>query len=92
MGVIIVLLFDSGDCAALQRKVASGEAAETKWATVNLPPTTMVPNDPIFVVNIADCLSELSQNYLPSTLHRVMSEETALPFCSTRTTRDFDIR
>jgi isopenicillin N synthase-like dioxygenase len=39
----------------------------------------MAPNDPIFVVNIADCLSELSQNYLPSILHRVMPEASSIP-------------
>lgn len=85
VGVITVLLFDSGDCAVLQREVTNNENqtsstsddAEKQWANVNLPP--IVPDDPIFVVNIADCLSELSENYLPSTLHRVMPDTGTSP-------------
>ena len=30
-------------------------------------------DDPIFVVNVADCLSELSGGALPSTVHRVVA-------------------
>eukprot|EP00980_Cylindrotheca_fusiformis_P020722 scaffold7738_cov133-Cylindrotheca_fusiformis.AAC.31 len=80
VGVITVLLFDGGDCATLQRKVDNDqllESVEAKWADVMLPP--IVPNDPVFVVNIADCLSELSQNYLPSTLHRVIPGTGSIP-------------
>ena len=79
------MLFDSGDCAVLQREVtnnanqttSNSADAEKKWANVNLPP--IIPDDPIFVVNIADCLSELSENYLPSTLHRVMPDTGTSP-------------
>eukprot|EP00526_Cylindrotheca_closterium_P018846 CAMPEP_0113658808 /NCGR_PEP_ID=MMETSP0017_2-20120614/31980_1 /TAXON_ID=2856 /ORGANISM="Cylindrotheca closterium" /LENGTH=361 /DNA_ID=CAMNT_0000573233 /DNA_START=37 /DNA_END=1119 /DNA_ORIENTATION=+ /assembly_acc=CAM_ASM_000147 len=68
VGVITVLLFDGGNSAVLQRKSSPSE--NDQWTDVTLP--AMVPEDPIFVVNIADCLSELSNNFLPSTLHRVM--------------------
>lgn len=64
VGVITVLLFDDGDCAALQR--AEGDT----WVDVRLPKS--VPSDPIFVVNIGDCLSDLCGGRLPSTMHRVM--------------------
>lgn len=64
VGVITVLLFDAGNSAVLQR------AENDTWIDVKLP--TQVPNDPIFVVNIGDCLSDLCGNVLPSTLHRVM--------------------
>ena len=71
VGVITVLLFDQGDCATLQRKdIISEKAEESSWIDVTLP--SRVPKDPIFVVNIADCLSDLSHGYLPSTLHRVV--------------------
>ena len=88
VGVITMLLFDAGDCAVLQRqqtkrtattttttKVASTTTTttdhdESEWIDVQLP--RMVPVDPIFVVNIADCLSDLCNGYLPSTLHRVV--------------------
>ncbi|CAJ1961771.1 unnamed protein product [Cylindrotheca closterium] len=72
VGVITVLLFDGGNSALLQRKSSptNENNDEDQWTNVTLPP--MVPEDPIFVVNIADCLSELSNNCLPSTLHRVM--------------------
>ena len=79
-----MLLFDSGDCAVLQRDVTNNTnkdsmtvGAEKQWADVNLP--SIVPDDPIVVVNIADCLSELSENYLPSTLHRVMPDTGTSP-------------
>jgi isopenicillin N synthase-like dioxygenase len=39
-----------------------------------LLPKRTVPKDPIFVVNVADCLSDLTRNYLPSTIHRVMPQ------------------
>jgi len=64
VGVVTVLLFDGGDCATLQR--ADGD----RWVDVKLP--TIVPADPVFVVNIGDCLSDLCDGKLPSTLHRVM--------------------
>lgn len=74
VGVITVLLFDGGNSAVLQRKSSSNEKDivddQDEWTDVTLP--SIVPEDPIFVVNIADCLSELSSNFLPSTLHRVM--------------------
>jgi isopenicillin N synthase-like dioxygenase len=65
VGVATMLLFDSGDCATLQRKSSDGT-----WTDVRLP--RMVGDDPIFVVNIGDCLSDLSGGTLPSTLHQVM--------------------
>jgi isopenicillin N synthase-like dioxygenase len=64
VGVITLLLFDAGDCATLQR------CHEKDWVDVTLP--TMVPENVVFVVNVGDCLSELSNGLLPSTLHRVM--------------------
>ena len=72
VGVITMLVFDSGGggggaetCASLQRR--DGDA----WVDVELPRT--IPSDPIFVVNVADCLSELTQGKLPSTVHRVVA-------------------
>lgn len=62
VGVVTVLVFDGGDCATLQRKDGDG------WADVTLPP---LGSDPVLVVNIADCLSDLSG--LPSTVHRVVA-------------------
>jgi isopenicillin N synthase-like dioxygenase len=67
VGVITMLLFDNGNCAALQRS-----DGKDGWVEVHLP--SHVPHDPIFVVNIADCLSEMSQGHLPSTLHQVVAE------------------
>ena len=64
VGVITVLLFDSGGSAVLQR--ADGD----NWIDVKLP--LIVPSDPVFIVNIGDCLSDLCGNRLPSTMHRVM--------------------
>jgi isopenicillin N synthase-like dioxygenase len=81
VGVITVLLFDAGDCAVLQKETFSAglneDVATTMWEPIILP--LIVPEDPIFVVNIADCLSDLSENYLPSTLHRVMPEAGSVP-------------
>lgn len=68
VGVITVLLFDAGNCASLQRCQSNG--GESTWIDVKLP--TIVPEDPIFVVNIGDCLSDMCGNALPSTLHRVV--------------------
>jgi isopenicillin N synthase-like dioxygenase len=63
VGVITVLLFDGGgenSCAMLQRKdgtapSSSSQVNETNnWVNVTLPHS--VPRDPVFVVNIGDCL------------------------------------
>jgi isopenicillin N synthase-like dioxygenase len=66
VGVITLLLFDEGDCATLQRRAADVDS----WTDVLLPRS--VPGDPVFVVNVGDCLSDLTSGTLPSTLHRVM--------------------
>jgi isopenicillin N synthase-like dioxygenase len=68
VGVITMLLFDGGSrtCAKLQRSDGQGG-----WVDVELP--SEVPSDPIFVLNVADCLSDLSRQRLPSTLHRVVA-------------------
>ena len=84
VGVITCLLFDKGDCAVLQRadttSSTSGggckQEAERKWIDVQLP--SRVPDDPIFVVNVGDCFSELCGGILPSTLHRVMPREGSI--------------
>ena len=70
VGIITMLLFDRGDCAVLQRSDGAGG-----WVDVYLP--NSVPEDPIFVVNIADCFSELCGGRLPSTLHRVDARQAA---------------
>ena len=84
--MITLLLFDGGDCAALERKgddttVHSDRSKEVEveesWSKVSLPPYVM--DDPIFVLNIADCLSDLSDGFLPSTLHRVMPDTGSVP-------------
>lgn len=72
VGVVTILLFDQGDCAALQRSDGSGG-----WIDVELPRS--VPDDPVFVVNVADCLSDLSGGKLPSTLHRVATQPGTVP-------------
>jgi isopenicillin N synthase-like dioxygenase len=84
VGVITMLLFDGGDCAALERKddvsgsgIHSDSADHVSWAKVLLPST--VSADPIFVVNIGDCLSDLTHGYLPSTLHRVVTDRGSVP-------------
>ena len=77
VGVITVLLFDGGDCAVLQRELRGTKGTDKTWANVVLP--SNVPEDPIFVVNIADCLSDLSRGRLPSTLHRVMPSPGTIP-------------
>ncbi|KAG7354171.1 2OG-Fe(II) oxygenase superfamily protein [Nitzschia inconspicua] len=77
VGVITVLLYDSGDCAVLQRQVSNSESDKGKFKDVVLP--YPVPDDPIFVVNIADCLSALSHDTLPSTIHRVVPAEGSIP-------------
>ena len=68
VGVVTMLLFDSsGCCAQLQRSDGVGG-----WVDVKLP--SVVPDDPVFVVNIGDCMSELTNAMLPSTLHRVVAD------------------
>ena len=74
VGVITVLLFDAGSCASLQRYHQTKDGQEHEWIDVPLPKT--VPNDPILVVNVADCLSELTGGRLPSTQHRVVAKHT----------------
>jgi isopenicillin N synthase-like dioxygenase len=71
VGVITMLFFDSGGCATLQRAAGGG------WTDVTLP--SDITEDPIFVVNIGDCLSELCSGLLPSTLHQVMPTSRADP-------------
>jgi len=79
VGMVTVLLFDRGqECATLQRRASPNEnkkAPDTEWIDVPLPPL-VEGKDPIFVVNVADCLSELSGGHLPSTLHRVVPSGT----------------
>jgi len=72
VGVITVLLFDSGECASLQRAedASSADPENSTWLDVDLP--SIPADDPIFVVNVADCLSELSAGAVRSTLHRVV--------------------
>jgi isopenicillin N synthase-like dioxygenase len=47
----------------LQRSDAKGG-----WVDVTL--LDQIPEDPIFVIKVADCFAELSRVKLPSTLHR----------------------
>ncbi len=75
VGVITVLLYNGGDCAVLQRQ--SQDSNTKKFEDVLLP--SQVQDDPIFVVNIADCLSSLTNKRLPSTVHRVMPREGVSP-------------
>jgi len=88
VGVITMLLFDGGDCATLQRADSTaadtvrtddsqGKSTSTNWVDVDLP--SVISDDPVFVVNIGDCLSELSNGSLPSTLHQVVPLEGAVP-------------
>jgi isopenicillin N synthase-like dioxygenase len=74
VGVITFLLFDGGDCATLQR---ADYEMEGSWADVRLP--RHVGDDPVFAVNLGDCLSELCNNLLPSTLHRVIPTSDMVP-------------
>ncbi|KAL7549192.1 hypothetical protein ACHAWF_012458 [Thalassiosira exigua] len=72
VGVITMLHFDNGQCASLQRAANAGgeDPDNNKWIDVNLPPTS--GEDPVFVINVGDCLSELSGGTLRSSLHRVV--------------------
>ena len=72
VGVITMLLFDNGGCATLQR------ADDDSWVNVRLP-SDVGEDDPVFVVNIGDCLSELSDGFLPSTLHQVVPTQEGDP-------------
>jgi isopenicillin N synthase-like dioxygenase len=74
VGVITFLLFDDGDCATLQRADRRNDGS---WVDVKLP--RHVGDDPVFVVNIGDCLSELCKGMLPSTLHRVVPQSASVP-------------
>ena len=81
VGVITMLLFDQGNTAILQRTSQPSERQAVKdgggeWVDVMLPPLC---DDPYFVINIGDCLSDLCGKVLPSTLHRVMPEEGSMP-------------
>ena len=68
VGVITMLHFDCGRCASLQR--AATRSNDNTWVDVELPP--MLDDDPLFVINVGDCLSELSGGTVRSTLHRVV--------------------
>lgn len=80
VGMITVLLFDNGKCASLQRSMKDKEQGlikmsnDQEWIDVHLPFTNCLQDDddPVFVVNVGDCLSELTGGYLRSTLHRVI--------------------
>jgi len=74
VGVITVLLYDGGDCAVLQRQLHKND---NQFENVVLP--SQVEDDPIFVINIANCLSALTGKRLPSTVHRVMPHEGTVP-------------
>jgi len=81
VGVITILLCDRGDCAVLQRKSGSSGVScndgNEKFEDVVLP--SHILNEPVFVVNIADCLSALTSKRLPSTVHRVVPREGTIP-------------
>jgi isopenicillin N synthase-like dioxygenase len=72
VGMITLLHFDGGKCAALERAYKSSniDPETIEWIDVDLPPFHY--DDPLFVVNVGDCLSDLSGGSLRSTLHRVM--------------------
>lgn len=80
VGVITMLLYDGGShtCATLQRQSSSRrheQHDDDDFVNVDLP--TKIPNeDPIFCINVADCLSDLSGHRLPSTVHRVVANRS----------------
>jgi len=72
VGMITMLHFDHGKCASLQRAAhaSNTDPENNEWIDVNLP--SILEDDPVFVVNVGDCLSELSGGSLRSTMHRVI--------------------
>jgi isopenicillin N synthase-like dioxygenase len=72
VGLATLLIFDAGDCAMLQRK-----SKEDTWENVTLP--CIIREDPIFVLNIGDCLSDLSAGFIPSTQHQVIPSSGRSP-------------
>lgn len=82
VGVITILAFDAGNCAVLERAGAAaastpGGTTTCDWVRVELP--SRLPPDPLFVVNIGDCLSDLTGGCLRSTLHRVIRDTGDIP-------------
>lgn len=75
VGVITVLIYDNGDCAALQRECKLKDGSQ--FENVTLP--FCVDDDPVFVINIGDCLSAVSNGALPSTVHRVVPGDGDVP-------------
>jgi isopenicillin N synthase-like dioxygenase len=72
VGMITLLHIDGGKFAALER---AADASTTnpdniEWIDVDLSP--FHDDDPVFVVNVGDCLSDISGGSLRSTLHQVM--------------------
>lgn len=70
VSLITMLAFDCGSCSRLERHRSDGS-----WVAVELPEPYHC-QDPIFVINVGDCLSDLSNGALPSTLHRVAAQGT----------------
>jgi isopenicillin N synthase-like dioxygenase len=72
VGMITLLYFDGGKCAALERaaNASTTDPDNIEWIDVDLSP--FHDDDPVFVVNVGDCLSDISGGSLRSTLHRVM--------------------
>lgn len=88
VGVITVLLFDDGKCATLQRVADASKADPTtqEWVDVKVPDGRHSHAEPIFVVNVGDCLSEMTGRTLRSTLHRVMPQPCKKDECDTART------
>ena len=77
VGVVTILLEDGGDCAVLER--ASYDKNQIEWVPLRLPEPDQLMQDPVFIVNIGDCLSDLSHGALKSTLHRVSMAHGSRP-------------